>query len=43
MDCRICTETLRALDLIDKVTQNSKIESGGIDQRLKMFRGEMGV
>lgn len=30
-------------DLIDKVTPNGKIETGGIDQLLKMFQGEMGA
>ena len=30
-------------DLIDKLTPDGKIEEGGIDQRLKMFQGEIGV
>ncbi|MEK6670895.1 MAG: YidB family protein [Nitrospirota bacterium] len=30
-------------DLIDKVTPNGKIETGGVDQLLKMFQGKMGA
>ena len=29
-------------DVIDKATPNGKIETGGIDQLLKMFQGKMG-
>jgi uncharacterized protein YidB (DUF937 family) len=30
-------------DLIDKLTPNGKIETGGLDQLLKMFQGKMGA
>jgi hypothetical protein len=29
--------------LIDKLTPNGKIETGGVDQLLKIFQGKMGA